>query len=39
MKQHEDFLYPELTYKIREAIFVVWKELGQFSKKVFIKKP
>jgi len=38
MKQYEDFLYPELTYKMRGAIFAVWKELGPvFKESVYHK--
>ena len=33
-----DFLYPELTYKIRGAIFAVWKELGPAFKESVYQK-
>jgi len=33
-----DFLYPELTYKIRGAIFAVWKELGPAFKESIYQK-
>ena len=32
------FLYSELTYKIRGAIFVVWKELGPAFKETVYQK-
>jgi len=38
MNQYKDFLYPELTYKIRGAIFAVWKELGPAFKEPVYQK-
>lgn len=38
MNQHENFLYSELTYKIRGAIFAVWKELGPAFKETVYQK-
>lgn len=38
MNNYKDFLYPELTYKIRGCIFAVWKELGPaFKESVYHK--
>lgn len=34
----EDFLYPELTYKIRGAVFAVWKALGPAFKETVYQK-
>lgn len=33
-----DFLYPEITYKIRGALFAVWKELGCVFKESVYQK-
>lgn len=33
-----DFLYSELTYKIRGAVFAVWKELGPAFKETVYQK-
>lgn len=38
MNKHEDFLYSDLTYKIRGAIFAVWKELGPAFKETIYQK-
>ena len=38
MPNHEDFLYPELTYKIRGAVFTVWRELGPVYKESVYQK-
>ena len=38
MNQNKDFLYEELTYKIRGAIFAVWKELGPAFKETVYQK-
>lgn len=34
----KDFLYPELTYKVRGAIFAVWKELDPAFKETVYQK-
>lgn len=34
----EDFLYSELTYKIRGAVFAVWRELGPAFKESVYQK-
>jgi len=38
VNKHQDFLYPELTYKIRGAIFNVRKELGPVFKETVYQK-
>jgi len=38
MNEHTDFLYPEITYKIRGAIFAVWKNLGPAYKETVYQK-
>ena len=38
MNKHNDFLYPELTYEIRGAIFSVWKKLGPAFKESVYQK-
>jgi GxxExxY protein len=38
MNKQKDFLYPELTYKIRGAIFAVWEELGPAFKESAYQK-
>jgi len=38
VNKHKDFLYPELTYKIRGAIFNVRKELGPVFKESVYQK-
>jgi len=38
MKTNKDFLYSDLTYKIRGAIFAVWKELGPAFKEPIYQK-
>ncbi len=38
MNQDKNFLYPELTYKIRGAIFAVWGKLGPAFKESVYQK-